>query len=152
MFGGGRYDGLVGLFGAEPISAVGIAPGLSTVELFLTSHNLLPELSSTTEVYVAVLGADQLEGAQELVTKLRAEGVNAELDISGRKLDKQIKTAVKKQIPYLMFVGEEELKKEKYNLKDTATSEEETLSFERLVTRVKDRRRKAGDNSDDLFE
>ena len=152
MFGGGRYDGLVGLFGAEPISAVGIAPGLSTMELFVTTHDLLPKLTSTTEVYIAVLGEDILEGAQELATKLRAEGVNAELDITGRKLDKQIKTAVKKQIPYVLFIGEEELKKEKYNLKDTETGEEVTLSFERLVSRVKDARRKAGDQSDDLFD
>lgn len=152
MFGGGRYDGLVGLFGAEPISAVGIAPGLSTMELFVSSHDLLPKLTSTTEVYVAVLGDELQDEAQSLVTKLRTEGVNAELEISTRKLDKQIKTAVKKQIPYIMFVGEEELKKEKYNLKDTETGEEQNLSFERLVSRVKDARRKHGDQSDDLFD
>src|SRR5690606_13467190 len=42
LFGGGRYDGLVGLFGAEPISAVGMAPGNTMIEHFLTVHNLLP--------------------------------------------------------------------------------------------------------------
>ncbi len=151
LFGGGRYDGLVGLFGAEPISAVGMAPGLTMTELFLQSHKLLPVLPSTTEVYVVVLG-DTLRGATKLAEDLREEGVNVELDITGRKLDKQLKTAVKKDIPFIVFVGEEELQKEIYSFKDTASSEEQKLSFERVVSVVKDRRRKVIDDLDDLFE
>jgi histidyl-tRNA synthetase len=151
LFGGGRYDGLVGLFGAEPISAVGMAPGLTMTELFLQTHELLPKLPSTTEVYMVVLG-DTLAGATKLASALREEGVNVELDITGRKLDKQIKTAVKKQIPFIVFVGEEELVAEVYPFKDTASSEEQKLSFERIVSSVKDRRRKHLDDLDDLFE
>lgn len=151
MFGGGRYDGLVGLFGAEPVSAVGMAPGLSMTELFLESHGLMPVFTSTTEVYVAVLGEGPLEGALKLVSELREEGVNAELDFTNRKIDRQIKTAVKKQIPYVLFVGESELKNQKYNLKDTLSGEEELLGFERLVTRIKDRRRKTSADVDELF-
>lgn len=152
LFGGGRYDGLVGLFGAEPISAVGMAPGLSMTELFLQVHNLLPILRSTTEVYVIVLGDGLLSGAMQLADNLRSEGVNTELDITGRKLDKQLKTAVKKDIPFIVFVGEDELKTEIYSFKDTASTEEQKLSFERIVSVVKDRRRPHLDELDDLFE
>jgi histidyl-tRNA synthetase len=151
LFGGGRYDGLVGLFGAEPISAVGMAPGLTMTELFLKSHGLLPELPSATEVYVVVLG-DTQAGATKLAAELRAEGVNTELDITGRKLDKQLKTAIKKGIPYILFVGEEELSKEVYTLKDTASTEEQKLSMERVISTVKDRRHHISDELDDLFE
>jgi histidyl-tRNA synthetase len=151
LFGGGRYDGLVGLFGAEQISAVGMAPGLSMTELFLETHGLLPTFPSTTEVYLVVLG-DSLKGAMKLAADLREEGVNTELDITGRKLDKQLKTAVKKSIPFIIFVGEEELAKEIYSFKDTASSEEQKLSFERVVTTVKDRRHKHTTDLDDLFE
>jgi len=151
LYGGGRYDGLVGLFGAEPISAVGMAPGLTMTELFLQSHDLLPKLPSTTEVYVVVLG-DSLYGAMDFAMRLREEGVNVELDITGRKLDKQLKTAIKKDIPFIVFIGEEELKNEVYPFKDTASSEEQKLSFERIVSSVKDRRRKTRDDLDDLFE
>ncbi|HET6747181.1 MAG TPA: histidine--tRNA ligase [Candidatus Saccharimonadales bacterium] len=151
MFGGGRYDGLVGLFGAEPISAVGFAPGATMTELFLKTHDLLPKLPSTTEVYVIVLG-DAREGAMKLADSLREEGVNTEVDITGRKLDKQLKTAIKKDIPFMVFVGNEELKKEIYPFKDTAKAEEQTLSFERIVSVVKDRRLKHEDDLDDLFE
>ncbi len=152
MFGGGRYDGLVGLFGAEPLSAVGMAPGLSTTELFLDSHGLLPTLSSTTEVYMAVLGNDSIDGASSLATRLRDEDVTVEFDFTGRKLDRQIKTAVKKQIPYVLFVGEQELKSQKFNLKDTQSGEEQLLAFERLVSRIKDQRRKVSDDIDELFD
>jgi histidyl-tRNA synthetase len=151
MFGGGRYDGLVGLFGAEAISAVGFAPGATMTEMFLQTHNLLPKLPSTTEVYVIVLG-DAREGAMKLADALREEGVNTEVDISGRKLDKQLKTAIKKTIPFMIFVGDEELKKEVYPFKDTAKAEEQTLSFERIVSVVKDRRLKHDYDLDDLFE
>jgi histidyl-tRNA synthetase len=152
LFGGGRYDGLVGLFGAEQISAVGMAPGLTMTELFLQTHNLLPKLPSTTEVYIAVLGDEMLNGAAKLAADLRQEGVNTELDSTGRKLDKQMKTAIKKDIAFMVFVGEEELKSEIYSFKDTASSEEQKLSFERIVSTVKDRRRVHSDELDDLFE
>lgn len=151
LYGGGRYDGLVGLFGAEPISAVGMAPGLTMTELFLQTHGLVPKLGSTTEVYVIVLG-DTLHGAMKLASELRGEGVNVELDITNRKLDKQLKTAVKKEIPFIVFIGEEELKTEVYSFKDIASSEEQKVSFERMVSLVKDRRRKHEDDLDDLFE
>lgn len=153
LFGGGRYDGLVGLFGVEPISAVGFAPGLTTTEIFLTSHNLLPNLSSTTEVGIIPLG-DALDGALDFARRLREEGVNCEVDITHRKLDKQIKAVIKKQIPFMIFVGDEELGSGQYPFKDTATTEEEKLSFERIVSKVKDRRHRKGEDDEfaEFFE
>jgi histidyl-tRNA synthetase len=144
MFGGGRYDGLVGLFGVDPVPTVGMAPGATTMEDFLRSHDLLPKFDSTTEVYLVVLG-NALKGAQKLAMKLRAEGVNVEVDITGRKLDKQIKTAVKKKIPFMLFVGEKELEEEIYPLKDVAKEQEQKLSLERVIVEIKDYR-----NDDDL--
>ncbi|HEY1085437.1 MAG TPA: histidine--tRNA ligase [Candidatus Saccharimonadales bacterium] len=152
LFGGGRYDGLVGLFGAEPISAVGVAPGLTTTELFLRSHKLLPEMNSTTEAYVLVLSDDVREHAGELAMQLRDEGVRVELDITGRKIDKQIKTAVKKTIPFMIFVGQDEVDKEIYTFKDVSSEKEHHFSFERIVSTVKDRRRNDKDELDELFD
>ena len=140
MFGGGRYDGLVGLFGAEPVPTVGFAPGLSMTELFLQSHGLLPQFVSTTDVYMVVLG-DVHKAARKLADEFRDEGVRVAIDMTGRKLDKQIRTAVKQKINYLLFVGEHEIADEVYRLKDVASETEEELSFERVVTTVKDRRR-----------
>lgn len=151
LFGGGRYDGLVGLFGAEPISAVGMAPGLTMTELFLQTHGLLPKLTSTTEVGVIVLG-EALNGALKLASDMREEGINVEVDITGRKLDRQLKAVLKKQIPYIVFIGEDEVKTGIYPFKDTSLSEEQKLSFERIVSTVKDRRHSLkADELDELF-
>jgi len=137
LFGGGRYDGLVGLFGAESISAVGMAPGGTTFQNFLEGHNLLPALHSTTEVYVAVLG-DVSREAIKVARDLRNGGVNVELDISGRKLDRQIKIALKKDIPYILFIGEDEVASGKYTLKDITKSEERKLNIDEIIDFLKE--------------
>lgn len=140
MFGGGRYDGLVTLFGAQPMPVVGMAPGATTTEEFLRTHDLLPEFTSTTDVYVVVLG-DVLKQAEKVAAALREEGVKVAVDITGRKIDKQIKAAVKMKVPYLLFVGEEEVKNEVYRLKDIVSEQETEASVERIVTIVKDYRK-----------
>ena len=151
LFGGGRYDGLVGLFGAEPIPTVGMAPGLTMTELFLQTHKLLPTFVSTTEVGVVVLG-DALKGALKIAENLRDEGVNVEVDITGRKLDKQIKAVVKKHVPFILFIGEDELSHDVYTLKDTIAGTEDKVGLSRLISIVKDRRRSHLNDLDDLFE
>ncbi|MEI7918357.1 MAG: histidine--tRNA ligase [Candidatus Saccharibacteria bacterium] len=137
LFGGGRYDGLVGLFGAEPISAVGMAPGGTMMENFLVVHGLLPKFRSTTDVYVAALG-DVAREASKLARDLRVAGVNVELDLSGHKLDRQIKTAIKKAIPYVIFIGEQEVASGIYTIKNIAKSEEYKLGFAELVNKIKE--------------
>jgi len=132
LFGGGRYDGLVGLFGVEPISAVGMAPGGTMLENFLQVHNLLPESRSTTDIYIAVLG-DVTREAAKLTGELRNAGINVELNASGAKLDKQIKNVLKKNIPYILFIGEEEVKAGIYTLRDIAKSVEYKLDFAGII-------------------
>lgn len=150
MFGGGRYDGLVGLFGVDPIPTVGFAPGLTPLTLFLETHNLIPNLAPAADVSLVIVG-DVLDGALDFAQKLRKEGINVEIDISERKIDKQIKAVVKRQVPYMIFVGETELQQGFFTLKEMATAEEERLSFERLVTRLADRRVRQHDDDDDLL-
>lgn len=144
LFGGGRYDGLVGLFGVDPLPTVGFGIGDVTFSDFLQTHKLIPPLQTATEVYLVVLG-ESLKGAQKLADRLRAEDVNTELDITGRKIDKQIKTAIKKGIPFIMFVGQKELDEETYTLKDIAQEKEHKLSFARVVTTIKDYRHQEDD-------
>jgi len=132
LFGGGRYDGLVGLFGAEPISAVGMAPGNTMMENFLSVHGLLPAQKSLTKVYVVVID-DALDAANAVTAKLRAGGINTEVDITERKIDKKIKTALKKNIEHLLFVGSTD--NGTYSLKNAATEEEQKLSIDEIIAR-----------------
>ncbi len=148
MFGGGRYDGLVGLFGVEPVPTVGFGMGDLTFQNFLEVHELMPKLTPETELYVVLVG-DSYAKAQELFTELRKEGVRLAVDVSGRKLDKQIRTAEKKGITYVVFVGEDELTSGEYKLKNIQNGEETTLSVARLITKVKDKRFKSDLLGDD---
>lgn len=119
MFGGGRYDGLVGQFGVEPVPTVGVAAGDATFMNFLVANKLIPEevKEPETDIYIATIG-DVAADAQYIAGLLRYEGVNVAVDLSGKKLEKQIKTADKKGIEYVMFVGKDDIETGKYKLKN----------------------------------
>lgn len=118
MFGGGRYDGLVGLFGVEPVSAFGFAPGLSPFELFLESHGLLPGLASEVELGVALVEQKYAREGFELVEKLRGNGKNIDFDARDIKLEKKFKSFEKKGIARVIVFGENEAKSGKYEIKN----------------------------------
>ncbi|MDB5160299.1 MAG: hisS [Candidatus Saccharibacteria bacterium] len=130
LFGGGRYDGLVGLFGAEPISAVGVAPGNTMIENFLSVRGLIPAQKSLTKVYIVVID-DALDKANDIATTLRAAGVNTEVDITNRKIDKKIKTATKKNIDYVLFVGANDT--DTFSFKNLSTEQEQKLSVDDIA-------------------
>jgi histidyl-tRNA synthetase len=127
LFGGGRYDGLVGLFGVEPVSAVGFAPGLTTTELFLRSHNLLPDLKLGVDIYLASLG-DTVRDTLRYAQTLRASGLHVEVDTTGRKTDKLFRAAEKKGATEIVFVGSNEVDSGVYMAKNLTTGETRTLS------------------------
>lgn len=127
LFGGGRYDGLVGMFGVEPVSAVGFAPGLTTTELFLRSHNLLPDLGAGVDMYVASVGDTALQTLQ-LAATLRSGGISVETDTTGRKFDKLIKMAEKKGATEIVFVGANEIESGEYKAKNLTTGEERQVA------------------------
>jgi histidyl-tRNA synthetase len=139
MFGGGRYDGLVGLFGVEPVPTVGFGMGDVTLANFLETHNLLPKLHTETDLYVVLVGNVQAQ-AQKAIAELRAGGLNVAVDISDKKIDKQIKTADKKSIHYIVTIGEQELASEQYPLKNLQTGVEEKHSLARIISTVDDYR------------
>lgn len=132
LFGGGRYDGLVGLFGVHDLPAVGFAWGDVVMRDFLDTHKLLPGLPTETAVYIAVIGDQQTE-AMKIADELRGQGINVAVDLGGRKLDQQIKTANKKGIKHALFVGESELKTGKYQLKDLSTGKSTEVSLDHIL-------------------
>lgn len=129
LFGGGRYDGLVGLFGAEPLAAVGMAPGSTMIENFLTVRGLAPRYISQTDIYVIAVH-DTVETSAQ-ARQLRDAGLNVEQDFSQRKIDKKIKAAVKKNIPYILFIGENDTTE--FSLKNVVTNEEKRLTIDAII-------------------
>jgi histidyl-tRNA synthetase len=135
MFGGGRYNGLVGLFGVDPVPTVGFGMGDVTLRNFLESHNLLKMMKPETEVTVILVG-NIYTLAQPAVKQLRKLGINTAVDFSGRKLDAQIKSAVKSGVRYAIFIGEQELKANKFKLRDLEKGTEDTLSTDEIAEKL----------------
>ncbi|MCL2037867.1 histidine--tRNA ligase [Candidatus Saccharibacteria bacterium] len=129
LFGGGRYDGLVGLFGVEDMPVVGVAPGELTTALFLRSWNLVPELKPATDVVLIPLGDVKVK---KVADELRAAGVNVAVDFTDRKVEKKIKAAVKAGVYYVLFIGEDEIKSGEFTLKNLTTQEEKKLSVQEI--------------------
>jgi histidyl-tRNA synthetase len=140
MFGGGRYDGLVGLFGVEPVPTVGFGMGDVTLQNFLEVHSLLPTLKPEADAVVILLG-DIYPKAVKAITDLREMGLNIAIDATDRKADKKIKAADKRDIHYVIFIGEKELEDEQFVLKNLKTGAEERHSLQRIVSIIKDYRR-----------
>lgn len=136
MLGGGRYDGLVGMFGVEPVPTVGFALGEVPLENFLRAHELVPELSLETDLYIALIG-DVYYDAIPVVHELRRLGVNVAVDSTNRKIEKQLRTAIKKEIQFVLFIGEREIAEERFVLKNLKTGQEESHGIERIVSIVK---------------
>ncbi len=131
---GGRYDDIIGKFldSNESYPAVGISFGLSRLYDAVSQ-----EETKKTVTDVFVLPIKTQKESVPIVDSLRKQGVNAEIDLVGRGISKNLNYANSLGIPYVVFVGEEELKSEKYKLRDMSTGKEEYLSLGDIVKRVK---------------
>lgn len=136
MFGGGRYDGLVAMFGVETLPVVGAAPGETMFGEFLRAHQLIPELSTNVSVYLLPMADDLLLKAENYASELRKFGVNVAVDATERKLDKRIKAGIKHGAKYLVFIGESEVSSGKLQLKNVETGEQEHLSVSEIAQRI----------------
>jgi histidyl-tRNA synthetase len=132
MLGGGRYDGLVGLFGVEPVPTVGFGWGDVTLANFLEVHNLVPALVPETDIYVVLVG-DVSNDFQPVLSKLRNAGLRIAVDCSGRKLGDQLKSATKRGIAYALVVGETEIKTGVFTLKNLNERQEDKLTSRQII-------------------
>ncbi|MDG1659763.1 MAG: histidine--tRNA ligase [Winogradskyella sp.] len=140
--GGGRYDDLTGIFGLKNMSGVGISFGLDRIYLVLEELGLFPEfVKENTKVLFINFGKDEALESLKAITRLRAEGVNAELypdlNTSGKQMKKQMNYANKREIPFVVLVGEEELKANLFTLKNMSTGRQEKLNLSDLLSRLK---------------
>ena len=129
MFGGGRYNGLAGIFGEDDIPAVGVAPGDETTRLFLASWNLIPESSTTTKViYIPVLDERFLVNVATLARELRQAGYMIEVGVETQSIKHALKYANRKQFSYVMLIGEDEFAQGNVSLKNMSTGQQQRYS------------------------
>jgi len=126
LFGGGRYDRLVALFGGDPIPAVGFAIGDVTLMDFLETHGLTPAGTGLPQLYLGTL-PDGLEEAATFAEALRASGIRVFMNLTTRTLSDQIREAAKRGIPYFTTFGPDEVKSGVLRLKRLESGEEESL-------------------------
>ncbi len=137
IFGGGRYDRLVALFGGDPIPAVGFALGDVTLADFLDAHSYTLPRNGMPQLYLGTPGVDTIPDAIAFADTLRNEGVHVFVNLTDRSLGDQIKDAVKRSIPFFIAYGADEIKNKKVRMKILATGEEVELSLSELPARLR---------------
>lgn len=129
IFGGGRFDKLVSVFGGEPIPAVGCAMGDVTMQDFLSTHGLLPEnLTGAPQLFIGVPGEEARMGAEAFAERLRAAGASVLVGPASKGLGDQIKEADRRRIPYFIAYGTDEAASSQVSMKTLADGSVRSMS------------------------
>jgi histidyl-tRNA synthetase len=136
LCGGGRWDRMIGKFTGQDQPAVGFAVGLDrTIEAML-EEGVMDSAGSSTQVLVTIFSPELLEKSLEVVSLLRSKNIAGEvyLDLKA-KLEKQLKYADNKGIPYVVILGPEEAQSGQVVLKNLNARTQEKISIDNLVSR-----------------
>lgn len=138
MFGGGRYDDLMDIFGKDKIPAVGFGMGDVTAKNSLEIRKKMPTISSKTRITVLPINREFFETAQNLANFLRKNNINTEIDYLEKKIEKKIKSVEKKNIEFFVLIGDNEKENGKFNIKNIFTQEKiEDLNKEEVLEKLK---------------
>lgn len=133
LFGGGRYDNLLSLFSNDQIPAVGFAFGDVTLQDFLATHDLLPQVDFSSHLYLATPNITDVPAAQMFANELREQGLSVFVNLLDKKIGDQIKDAQKRNISNVIVYGENEAKSSMVTLKNINTGEELETKKENIL-------------------
>ena len=135
--GGGRYDNLTGIFGMPDVSGVGISFGADRIYDVLTELNAFPEgLEQAARVMFINFGPAEQAACIGIAARLRAAGISTLIYPDSAKMKKQMDFANRKQVPFVAFVGESEMKDGTVTLKNMADGTQETLTIDKMIERL----------------
>jgi histidyl-tRNA synthetase len=140
MFGGGRYNGLAGLFGGESFPAVGCAPGDETIKLFLESWDLVEKLKIKSEklkIYMPILDETLELQTSKIAQNLRSKGLIVELSVEIQGFGKSMQYADKQGFDYILLFGTNEAEKGEITVKNLKSGEQESLKIEEVQDKFK---------------
>lgn len=133
--GGGRYDNLTGVFGQSGMSGVGISFGAERIFDVLEALDLYPESThSGTQLLFINFGEKALDYILPLLSDLRREGITAEVYPDDAKMKKQMSYANALSIPYVAFVGDDEIEQHTISVKDMESGDQKSYTPEELIT------------------
>ncbi|MDD2823370.1 MAG: histidine--tRNA ligase [Candidatus Daviesbacteria bacterium] len=138
LFGGGRFDNLTSQIGGPKVPGVGMAPGDYAAQVILEEYGKMPNISpKTAAVLVTVFNPELSSESLKLAAKLRKANINTELWAENEaKLDKQLKYADQKGIPYVIIIGPEEAENKTYTLKNLSAKSQEVLSLDEITRKL----------------
>ena len=136
--GGGRYDNLTGIFGMPDVSGVGISFGADRIYDVMVGLELFPqEVDFATKVLFVNLGADEEVVALKALHAVRAEGVSAEIYPDAGKMKKQMEYANRRNIPFVVIIGSNEIAEGKATIKDMRSGEQRSVALAELAQELK---------------
>lgn len=139
LCGGGRWDNMIGKFTNITYPAVGFAIGVDRTIEAMEEASLLDIPSTNTKVLVSVFSKELLTKSLEITSILRSKSINTEIYLDTEtKLDKQLKYADQKQIPFAVIIGPDESKNNKITLKDLRSKSQETTNLEDAIMKITD--------------
>lgn len=138
VLGGGRYDNLVVNIGGNKIPGIGFAAGDVILELLMRKYNKIPEFpKGKTQVLVTVFDESLYRNSLKVANTLRQNQVKTEFYLKVDKLDKQLKYADKKSIPYVVIIGPEEEREGKITVKNLIKRTQEKVTLEEFIETLK---------------
>lgn len=134
---GGRYDDLATHYTKQKLPGVGISIGLTRLFYQLTEAKIIEaKENSLIDIMIIPMKGYEDNGI-ELSSKLRAEGIYTQIYFENTKLGKKFNYADKLNIPYVIVIGEDEVKSQEYSLRDMKTGDQEKISAENIILRLK---------------
>lgn len=136
--GGGRYDDLTGIFGLKDVSGVGISFGADRIYDVMNQLELFPtEVTDVSKVLFINFGEKEQMYCLKALQNLRNENIKAEIYPDSTKLKKQMNYANARQIPFVVLAGDEEIESNNFTLKNMETGEQEKLSLNEIIEKLK---------------
>ncbi|NOY49470.1 MAG: histidine--tRNA ligase [Chlorobi bacterium] len=137
--GGGRYDNLTGIFGLPGISGVGVSFGADRIYDTLQELDLFPkQTASSSRVMITNFGETESLHALKVLEEMHNEGIYAELYPDSAKIQKQMRYADQKAIPFVLLVGEQEIKSGDYTLKNMLTGTQHNFKLSQIISFIKE--------------
>jgi histidyl-tRNA synthetase len=138
LVGGGRYDGLSETLGGPPVKGFGFAFGLDRMVMSLPEAEADQlRAADAPDVFIVFLGDAAREHAFGIARSLRAAGIAVAMEFEDRKMKKAMAAASKSRARYALILGEDEVAKGRYGLKNLAAGEQESLSLEEIIAKLK---------------
>jgi histidyl-tRNA synthetase len=136
VFGGGRYDNIIGLFGGEPMPAVGFGMGDAVLEILMRRAGVWPKEELVTDYFILTTSRQYVETALFLARALREKGLIVETDLLVRNFSNQMKYANSIGAKTVLILGEKEMAGGQVSVKDMATGEQKTEEVIKFLDRV----------------